>query len=685
MYASPPVIVPLTYFLRKSAWRDPDEEWENLARTIRRNNPLFLIPPALIILGPGPGGGQLGIPTLTGGQQRLQIFIAGSEVTNASPSLDYSLISGLSNSVGAQPLHISSQTIGRWSAEFDLFDPTGTTLNIELGQTVLIQENGVRVFVGCIVQLTPEIFEGADFTVYHVHCIDKSGIFDHRIVLAKFFLAGTDAADCIRQMFNDPSTCNPPLSQEGISLNNLPVSLGQLTTDIPINLDTVTTIMDKLLTDVVGIWWIDTTNDLHAQTLSDLGPAPFSISATSRNFRKASMTTTLFDYRTKQYAVSDRNVTPPSTSTGITGTPITETWTLPQQLALDLGYLRYSVITNFQILKITSLKVNGVSQPFYLGTDQINFRHVWWYFPQTPYLIPPNIQGQNPFPDPALTSADPVDGDVIEIQYIAPQQQSQVVTADPLAPAFGTCGSGVYEVVEQVKGITSQNDLNAIAQAILERSGGIPKQFKCETDQFGLQVGQKLPVDLPRLDISNLDLLITSLDATAEAKELEFGSRFRWQVMATNTTDLGNWIKWWERLIRRTDNAIPVDRYEEASWVLSPGGSLSSGVVTTNPYIVRNTGQVFLGFAAAGTAPIDQSLTLDVVSQQQGSIFSSGPTPLVIPAGSTALVKITQFTGSPAPFWLYRDDILTVTATYGTPGADPTNAANVTMGLRLSY
>ena len=112
--------------------------------------------------------------------------------------------------------------------------------------------------------------------------------------------------------------------------------------------------------DVAGVWWIDTTSDLNAVLLPDLGSAPFTLAMNTRNFRKASMTTDLTDYATTVYAQSDRNVVPDSGSTGITGTTIDETWVLPQQLAQDLGYLSDAIVTNFPILKINSLKVNGV-------------------------------------------------------------------------------------------------------------------------------------------------------------------------------------------------------------------------------------------------------------------------------------------------------------------------------------
>jgi hypothetical protein len=681
---APPVVVPLTYFQRKSAFTYKPYKFKNLAKHWRWS-PLFGLPPQLIIMGDGPGGGQLGIPTLIGGVQGVQIFIAGSQVPTPN-----ALNVGLGAALGAQPLRIYSQTIGRGTATFDLLDNSFPSISIELGQTVLIQENGLRLFAGCISILAPEIMEGFDNAViYHVTAVDKSGIFDHRVVLAPFFLAGMDAADVIRSLFNDPSSCNPPLSQEGITLNNLPASLGALSTDLVINKNTVTQVINSIMTDVGGIWWIDTTSDLHALLLGDLGPAPFNVTDSSHNFRKAACVVSLLDYRNKQYAVSDRAVTPgPSTgTTPIAGTQTTETWMLPQQLANDLGYLPLSVVTNFPMLQVVKLTVNGVTQPVYSGTafPFINLRHVWWFFPQTNNLIPPNAQNQNPFPNPAVTSPDPSPGDVIVITYLAPQQNSQVIVSDPLAPTFGTCGSGVYEAVQQVKGIVYQSDLNAIAQAILTRSSAIPKQLQYETDYPGLFVGMKQTANITRLDLNSETVTITSIDMAIQEGELGHGTRFRTQVVATNTQDLGNWINWYERFVARTENAIPVPRYNFLEFILGPGGSLAGGVVSSNPQIVKNTGQVILAAAAANVGPTDQTLTLDVVSAQFGSLLSSGPTPLVIPAGSTSLVKITQFLNDPAPLYLYQNDTLTCTATYAPTGPNPQNAGQITLYLQVSY
>ncbi len=687
---APPAVVPLTYFLRKSAFVYKQTPFKNLGRHLDFN-PLFLLQPGLIILGDGPGGGQIGIGALSGGKQRLQIFIAGNEITLPMPQdVPQPLVYGLGDAVGAQPLRIVSQTIGRGTAAFDIYDQNGT-LSIELGQTVLIQEFGIRLFAGCISTLTPEIFwrsNGTSFLVWHVSAVDKSGIFDHRVVITPFYPSGMDAADIIRDLFTNPAACNPPLSQEGITTNNVPVSLGGISTDIVINKWTVTQLLNAIMTDVGGVWYIDTTSDLHAVALADLGAAPFSITMTSGNWRKGTNQASLVDYRNKQYVVSDRVVEPDNSVPGITGTPTVETWTLPQQLANDLGYLPLSIVTNFPMLKVTGLKVNGVAQPVYSGTQQpfISFRHVWWYFPQTNNLIPPNVQGTNGFPDPPLTSADPSPGDVVEISYLAPTQSAAVQTADPLAPLNGTCGSGVYEVVEQVKGITKQSDLNAIANALLAKSGLVPKQFQFETDQPGLFVGMSLSVDLPKLDLASTTLMITGIDGTAldAVHGLGSGSRFRWQITATNTQDLGNWINWFERFVARTNNGIPLPRLRAYNWVLAPGGSLSGGVLTSSPQDVLDTGQVFKASLQFQSPPTDQDVTVDIISAAQGSILG-GPQTLKVTAGSTSLVSITQFTNDPAPFYLFQGDNLTVIVTYGNLGANPVNGANGKLTLQVTY
>lgn len=652
--------------------------WESVGAPLIEWPNLLSVSAQLIIMGPGPGTNPVGIPTIVGGDQGLKIYVAGVDVT-----CSHLQIFG----AGAQPspVRIASQTIGRWTAQFDMYDADGS-FTPQLGQTVQLLEAGYRLFGGCLDSIVIDMFDGqslkaSPLVVYHCTATDKAGILDHRVLL-KGFSSGTDGAAVIESMWTDSTYCNPPIQQEGITRNNVPASLGAITSDIVKQLPTVRTILDDLATDLGGVWFVDVVGDLHFQLIPSLGPAPFSIDSNS-GIRHVSMTSSLLEYATKDYAISDRTVTPDPTTTGPTGMTVTETYTLPQQAAVDRGFIFGSIITNFPILNITALTVNGVSQPTYLGTQtpNISFRHTWWYFSGAPYLYPPSVQGLNPFPDPAVTSPDPTAGQVVVITYLAPAQQNAVVPGDPLAPTTGTCGTGTFEVVEQVKGISLQSDLNAIATAALAKRNVIPKTINFETDKPGLAVGQLLSVNIPRLDLTTTTLMITSVDGLALSGKLGFLSRFRWQISATNTQDFGNWITWFSRFLARTENALAVPRYDPYTFILGPGASLSAGVVSMNANIVKNTGTVILTMAIAATdPPQDQDLEIEIISQAIGFVSR-----ITITDGVTTLQQTTTTVASPAPLVLFTKDILTVSVAYTNIGPNPVPAMNVTLTMQVSY
>ena len=84
---------------------------------------------------------------------------------------------------------------------------------------------------------------------------------------------------------------------------------------------------------------------------------------------------------------------------------------------------------------------------------------------------------------------------------------------------FGTCGSGIYEAVLQVQNISTQADLNEIAQAELTKSGGIPFILNCYTNKPGLFVGQQVDALFPKMGLgsSPFPLLITAITRTANS------------------------------------------------------------------------------------------------------------------------------------------------------------------------
>lgn len=655
-------------------------------------SPIVAAGPQLIAGAGAIEPGIMGIPSLAGGDQVTHLYIAG--VDRGAYLLAKGGTNPVSSSSGsgasAQVPIIQSQTIGRWKCSFDLY-PQGSGYLPALGQTVQYIENGKKLFAGCLNSVVIELISGGSDVILHCDCVDKSGILDHRVIKNKTYPAGMDAAAAIRDIVTNW------LNGEGITTNNVPQSLGALSADQIFYFSTVTKALDAIMQDVAGVWWVDVNGDLHTPLLPNLPAAPFSLTATSGNFRSLTVQATLLDYRNVQYAVSNLKVAFGSAGpSGPQGVSVTETYTLPQPAAVARGFLFGAIITNFNMISVTSLKVNGVSQPVYKGTMQINFRHVWWFFPGSPYLTPPNAQNTNTYPNPPVTSPDPQTGDVVEIVYVADVQNAAVTSRDPLSPpgpGTGTCGSGVYEAVEQVKNVSLQTDLQAIAAAVLTRSGGVPKLLQFDTDEPGLQVGMKLSVDLPAVDLAASTLLITRVYGASQPGKANYASsdprtqtNYRWTIQASTTTDLGNEVKYMERLIARTENAIPLDQLLWPTFILAPSGSLGAGTVSTNPEIIRKSGQVTEVVAAAAAPPTGQDLVLDFISVTTGlSILSA---PLVIPNGTPAnqLVTTTALANDPAPTYLYQNDVLRVVSSYKvrTTGV-VTPAAQVTVQVRMTF
>ena len=118
----------------------------------------------------------------------------------------------------------------------------------------------------------------------------------------------------------------------------------------------------------------------------------------------------------------------------------------------------------------------------------------------------------------------------ISVSYIPGNSQgtiqSSVVVGSAISPTapsgakLGTCGSGIFEVADQVKNISSITDLNNLASDFLARSGTIPIILTFETDEPGLQVGQQLSVVLPSLGLGTAlhpaSLVVSQLTGTAQ-------------------------------------------------------------------------------------------------------------------------------------------------------------------------
>lgn len=632
-----------------------------------------------------------GTPTLTGGVGGPVLYIAGVNVNK------YWCPQGAGSNAAAST--ITSQTIGRATLTLDMYVGDGSGYQPVVGQTIRVQEDGATVFGGCIDTIALD-WENSGIdpqvVIFHVTALDKASICDRRVVTQAAgspYTAGSDVVTVILDI------CTRYLNGEGITTQDLPATgtLGNLTSDLPLNYTTVTDAFNQIATLSGTIWWIDFFSALHFSAFSTLPPAPFSLSATSGQFRNAIGFTSLSGngvtngYRNVQYVVTNLNVLPGAGSGGSGGTGgvsgVTETyqWTSgqPGVITFPNGTMLLEVL--LPIGSVVSMTVNGVLQTVVsaltafgtIATDSgPDLGDFGWVF------LPGN-NTLNPFLVPVTANA------TIVITYVpgnttnatAATVGTALVPTAATGATFGTCGSGTFEAVAQVQDISDQADLNAIAAAELAKSGGIPQYLTFETDKPGLFVGQLLTVNLPAIGMvgymgASISLLITSISARAEAQPLQYGSLFHWDVTAISNHDPGNWVTYFGRLIAMAGNPQPVLQYEVATFILAPSGSLSSGTVNTNPTYVDRTGLMVEIYGGAGTAPQNQNLVLTVTDVTRGFVLGS----ITIPAGSTA--QITTAIPSTDQLYVYAKDQLTITATYQVTGANPVAAANVTVKVR---
>jgi hypothetical protein len=648
---------------------------------------------------PAPSRRACGIVAISGGSTALVVSIGGNVWPNTGSQTGVLSQGGSDTGApvsyeSANPPTITSQTLGRWTLQIDLFDDTGN-YTVAVGQTVQITEGGYTLFAGCVqtVQYTRLMGTTKAF-IWHVTATDKSGICDRRIVPVITFPAGNDVAQTILAIVA------ADLNGEGITTTPQSVpqdgSLGTLASDLTFNYDTVTDAFNQLGTLSGTIWYVDPTGVLWFNSFNNLPDAPWGLVENGGDFRSLVVTPTNINYANKIYAVSNLTVLPGSGSSGGGGGGGNGTGTNTETTVMtvgNIGVLTLSdgttiigIATAQPIGTLYSITVNGFAQTVVEITQwagqEPNFGTSdfgpWFWTSNTNNVTLSVISG----------AAFPIAGATLVINYTPYTTNAQASVGEALTPidpatggTLGTCGSGLYELAIQVQNVSSVTDLNAIAVAELARRGVAQVQITFQTDKPGLLPGQLLNVNIPALYLDDMDFLITYMQGKAQPAPLEFGSCFQWEVTASSNDDPGNWFQWYANVLTQAGNPLPVPNYEDADFVLAPGSSLAGGVPSVNPYIVKNTGKLLVMFAAAGIPPVDQDL---VISFLVNGVKLS--THVTIPGGSAPNTSyVTQFSTT-NPLYVFNSateqDIITVEVSYNVTGPNPTPASNVSATLR---
>jgi hypothetical protein len=642
-----------------------------------------------------PSKQAMGIPGITGGGTQLVVTVGGVAWPNGQ---QYGVLAEGGSDTGApvtyesqNPPTITSQTLGRWTLQVDLFDATGTNV-IAVGQTILLTEGGYLLFAGCVQTVEYARLMGtAKAIIWHITATDKSGICDRRIVPVITYPAGSDVAQTILGIVSGY------LNGEGITTTpqSVPATgLGVLASALTLNYNTVTDAFNQIGTLTGTIWYVDPQGVLWFNSFSNLPDAPWDLVENGGNFRSLVVSPTNVGYANFVYAVSNLTVLPGNASgaSSSTGMNVESYVMTPGNIGVRVladGTTVFGVNATQPIGTIYSITVDGfpqtvVNQEQWAGQEPVlgtNDFGPWFWDSNSNQIACSVLSG----------AAFPLSGATVVINYTPYTTNAQGSVGQalvPISPAtgnpLGTCGSGLYQVAIQVQNVAGVADLNAIAAAELVKMGQAKIQITYQTDKPGLLPGQIQNVNIPALFLNGVDFLITQMQGIAAAAPLKFGSRFQWKVVAVTNQDPGNWFQWYADLLSRASNPLPVPQFEDASFALAPGGSLAGGFPQTSAYPVKHTGKLLIMFATAQTPPTGQDLL--IFFYVNGNLI---PGYVRIPGGSVANVTWTFVFPTANPQYVFNSngelDTITVGVTYSVTGGSPTPASNVNAVLRWAY
>jgi len=309
----------------------------------------------------------VGIPALTGGNPQLSVYVGGAIWGGRVLALGGSDTAAPTTFESSNPPTITSQTLGRWTLNIDLYDDTNTYAPAR-GQTIVVMENGQKLFAGCIQTVGRARMMGSTSKIiYHVLATDKSGICDRRVVKTVTYPVGNDVAVTILDIVSNY------LNGEGIitTPQSVPATgLGTLDADLIFNYDRVSDAFNQLGTLTGTIWYVDSNGVLWFNSFTSLPAAPWGLTDTNKYYRSLLVEETNIDYANTIYAVSNLNVLPGSGTGGGGGAGSgiganTETFVMTAGnigvLVLPTGQV-YGVNVTQPIGTLYSLKVNGVTQ-----------------------------------------------------------------------------------------------------------------------------------------------------------------------------------------------------------------------------------------------------------------------------------------------------------------------------------
>lgn len=460
--------------------------------------------------------------------------------------------------VADEPLSIDDELKARSTATFELVSADGS-YRPAVGAIVSIVQDGTTIFGGTIDTIEESVLAFGRSALRHIcNCTDYSQIATKRLV-ARVYESQTAGSIVSDILTND-------LSGESVTAGT--IDAGPTVTKAIFAYETAAEAFDKLSTLSGHAWWIDYDKALQFRSRDKIA-APFSLTATSANFRNLRVERTREDYRNRQWIRGSVDVTDTITDEGPTPAPD--------------GTSRV-YLTKYPISASPTIKVNGSTSGQTIGVLDVDSGKAWYYQQQLNYIIQSTTET-------ILSSTATLS---ITYQGLFPIALQVENVPEQTSRAAVEGGSGIYENAQDVE-IDSASAGIEVANGLLRKYGSIPTKLHFETDTAGLVAGQLLPVNLTAHNLNGTWLV-------DRVKAVDIGrsdGKLRYEVLALSGEALSGWETFFRQMAaQRKRFVINENQVLVRAQSMTDGITLADTLTTPDSAAARvGTSQVDLCFA----------------------------------------------------------------------------------------
>jgi hypothetical protein len=464
-------------------------------------------------------------------------------------SISYTInINGSAANVVAGSMHVVNMIGQRSQATFDVFDTTGGTFYLQGSHVEVYDETSALVYAG-FVERDRIIKPGfAALLVHSITCKDMHYLADKRLAASSYLLqpAGTIVT----------SLWSKYLAVEGVTITATSIASGPTISEAVFNYEPVSKCLDSIAQQS-GYWWqIDQNKVLSFQAYGGT-LAPWVLDGTMVDQVKGvSFEEGNPQYVNRQFATGSYDKTGTLTENKH-GDGVTR--------AFALGYQMSS--------SVPTIKVNSITQTLGRKGQDTGFQ---FYYAEGDQTVTQDPSGT------LLTSSDTLT--VIyrgRFPVVALAQNAGLIASQQTLENTGT---GYVESRYHNARLTTLTGAFSVAAALLSHYGARMRTLQFITNKKGLAQGQLIIVKLPAFGLSNVQMLIQSVEITDSQDDLNY-----WFIVQCvgSPADV-TWQTFFQNLVQGPDAVDPIQVGSDTivatltSWTAA--WNWTSGTVTNSIY-----------------------------------------------------------------------------------------------------